>query len=188
MSPSKAMSLTSFPPGAHVFHYNLRAVVTVHLAAPVEFAVAAAHYLRAPLLHPQAAFMTQPAAAPPLPLGQTLSMLHTLPALGAVQPRAGVPPAVVRRVLQVDELCLGDAAERVHDGTSVVRAVASPHTLFIDVQFLGLAVLGFQIVANFSEIGQLCPTGLDTAALRHAVTSADALHCCLHSLLETRGS
>lgn len=182
------MSITTFPPGAHVFDYNLRAVVTVHLAAPVEFAVAATHYLRAPLLHPQAAFMTQPAAAPPLPLGQTLSVLHTLPALGAVQPRAAVPPAVVWRVFQVDELRLGDTAERVHDGTSVVRTVASPHTPFVDVQFLGLAVLDFQIVANVSEIGQLCPTGLDAAALRHAMTSADALHCCLHSLLETRES
>lgn len=52
-----------------MFDYNLRAVVTVHLAAPVEFAVAAAHYLRAPLFHPQAAFVAQPAAASFLPLG-----------------------------------------------------------------------------------------------------------------------
>lgn len=135
-----------------MFDYNLGAVVAVHFAAPVELAVAAAHHLCAPLLHPQAAFMTQPAAAPPLPLGQTLSVLHTLPALGAVQPQARVLPAVVRRVLQVDELRFGDAAERVHDGTSVVRAVASPHALFVGVQLLGLAVLDLQVAANFSEI------------------------------------
>lgn len=168
--------------------YNLRAVFAVHLAAPVEFAVAAAHHLRAPLLHPQAAFVAQPAAAPLLPLGQTLSVLHALAPLGAVQPQAAVRPAVVRRVLHVDELCRGDAAESVRDGAAVVRAVASSHALFVDVQLLGLAVLDLQVVANFSEIRQLRPAGLDTAALGHAVASADALHCCLHSLLETRES
>lgn len=86
VSPSKAMSFTPFPSGADMFEYNLGAVLAVHLAAPVEFTVAAAHDLRAHLLHPQAAFMTQPAAAPPLPLGQTFSVLHTLAALCAVQP------------------------------------------------------------------------------------------------------
>lgn len=68
VSPSKAVSVSAVPPGAHMFDYNLRAVIAVHSAAPVEFAVAAAHYLRAPLFHPQAAFMAQPAAAAPLPL------------------------------------------------------------------------------------------------------------------------
>ena len=144
--------ITALPPGAHMLHYNLRAVLAVHRAAPVEFAVAAAHHLRAPLLHPQAAFMTQPAAASPLPLRQTVPVLHALAALGAVQPQAGVPPAVVRGVLQVDELRRGDAAERVHDGSSVVRAVPRPHALLVDVQFLGLAVLDLQVVADLSEI------------------------------------
>lgn len=152
MSPSVAVCLSSLPPGAHVLHYDLGAVVTVDLAAPVEFAVAAAHHLRAPLLNFQAAVMTQPAAAPSLPLGQTLSVLQALPALGAVQTQADVPLAVVRRVLQVDQLCLGDAAERVHYGTSVVRAVGSSQPLFVDVEFLSLAVLDLQVVANFSEV------------------------------------
>lgn len=79
-------------------------------------------------------------------------MLHTLPALGAVKPQADVLLTVVRGVLQVDELCLGDAAQRVHDGTLVVRAVASPHALFVDVQLLGLTVLDLQVVSDFSEI------------------------------------
>lgn len=187
VSPSVAVSVSALPPGAHVFHYDLRAVVTVHLAAPVEFAVAAALYFRVPLFHPQAAFVTQPAAAPFLPLGQTLPVLHALPALGALQPQAAVRPAVIRGILQVDELCRGDAAERVRGGSSVVRAVASPHALFVDVQFLGLMMLELQVVADFSEIRQLRPAGLDAAALRHAVASADALHCCLHCLLETKG-
>lgn len=184
MSPSKAEPIGAFPPGAHVFDYNLGAVVTVHRAAPVEFAVAAAHHLRAPLLHPQAALMTQPAAAAPLPLAQTLLVLHALPALGAVQSQADVSPTIVRRVIQVDELRLRDAAQRVHDGTLVVRAVASPHALFVDVELLGLTVLDLQVVSNLSEVWQLRPAGFDAAALRHAVTSAHALHRCLHSLLE----
>lgn len=115
-------------------------------------------------------------------------MLQTLTALGAVQPQAGVRPAVVWGILQVDELCLSDAAERVRDGSAVVRAVASSHAFFVDVQFLGLAVFDLQVVTDFSEIRQLRPAGLDAAALRHAVTSADALHRCLHGLLENRES
>lgn len=183
VSPSEAVSVGAFPPGAHVFDYHLGAVVAVHLAAPVEFAVAAAHRLRAPLLHPQAALVAQPAAAPPLPLGQAVSVLHALAALGAVQAQAHVPPAVVRRVLQVDQLRLVDAAERVHDGTAAVRAVAGAHAPLFDVQLLGSIVLDLQVVANFSEVRQLRPARLHAAALRHTVASADALHCCLHSLL-----
>lgn len=129
MSSSEAVPVGSVPPGAHMLDYNLSAVVAVHPAAPVELAVAAAHDFRAPLLHPQAAFVTQPAAAAPLPLARPVPVLHTLTALGAVQSQADVPLAVVRGVLQVDELRLGDAAQRVHVGALVVRAVASSHAL-----------------------------------------------------------
>lgn len=133
MSSSEAVPVGSVPPGAHMLDYNLRAVVAVHPAAPVELAVAAAHDLRAPLHHPQAAFVTQPAAAALLPLARPVLLLHTLTALGAVQPQAGVPLAVVWRVLQVDELRLGDAAQRLQDGALVVRAVASSHALVVQV-------------------------------------------------------
>lgn len=100
VSPSECVP--GFPPGAHVFTENLRAVLTVHLAAPVELAVAAARHLRAPLLHPEAAVVAQPAAAAPLRRGGARAVLRALPALGAGEPQTGVPPAVVRRVLQVD--------------------------------------------------------------------------------------
>ncbi|TNN29636.1 hypothetical protein EYF80_060218 [Liparis tanakae] len=153
--------------------------------APVELAVAAAHRVRAPLVHAQAAFVAQPAAAAPLPRGEPVRVLHALPALGAVQAQAGVPPAVVRGVLQVEELRLRDAAERVHHGAPVVRAVAGAHALSVHVQLLRLVVLAPQVVADLPEVGQLRPAGLDAAALRHAVTSADALHRRLHCLLET---
>lgn len=152
-SPSEAVSIGSFSPRAHVFDYNVGAVFTVHLAAPVELAVAAAHHLRAPFFHPQAAFVAQPAAAPFLPVRQPVSVLHALPALGTEQPQAGVPPAVVRGVLQVDELRLSDAAEGVRDDAALVRAVAGSYALFVHVHFLGLAVLYLQVVADVSEVG-----------------------------------
>lgn len=179
VSPSEDVSLGGVPPGAHVFDHHLRAALAVHRAAPVELAVATAHDLRAPLLHPQAAVVTQPPAAAPLPLAQAVLVLHALPALGAVQAQAGVRPAVVRRLLQVDELRLGDASQRVHDGALVVRAVE----LFVQVQLLGFVVLGFQVVSDLSEIGQLRPAGSNAAALRHAVAPAHALHGRFHSLL-----
>lgn len=180
------MSISAFPFGTHMFHQNLGAVLTVHLAAPVELAVATAHDLRSPLFHPQPALMAQPAAAPLLPLGQSLSVLHTLPALGAVKAQRGVPPAVVRGILLVDELRLRDAAQGVRDGAPVVRAVPRSPVLLVYVKFLSLAVLHLQVVAYVSKIGQLSPAGLDAAALRHTVTSADALHGCLHGLWENR--
>lgn len=96
VSPSVAVRIRAVPPHARVFDHHPLAVVAVHRAAPVEFAVATARDLRAPLLHPQAAVMAQPAAAAPLPLRQTLFVLHALPALCAVQAHADVPPAVVR--------------------------------------------------------------------------------------------
>lgn len=147
-----AVRIGAVPPHARVFDHDPRAVVAVHRAAPLEFTVAAAHHLRAPLLHPQAAVMTQPAAAAPLPLSRTVFVLHALPALGAIQAQADVPLAVVRRFLQVDELRPGHAAQRVHDGALADSAVAGSHLLFVDVQLLRLAVLDLQVVSDFSEV------------------------------------
>lgn len=167
-----------------MLHHLLGAVVAVHRAAPVEFAVAAAHHLCAPLLHLQAALVAQPATAAPLARGQCLSVLHALPALGAMQPQAAVPAAVVRGVLQVDQLRLLDPAQRVHDGPAAVRAVARAYALLVDVQLLRLAVFELQVVANFSEVRQLGPAGLHAATLGHAVAPADALHGRSHGLWE----
>ena len=170
MSPSKAVSIPTFPPGAHVFDYNLGAVVTVHLAAPVEFAVAAADDLNALLHHSEAAFIAQPAAALSLPLGHVLVTLHALPALGALESHALVLHAVVRRVFQVDELRPSDAAKSMRDGSSVVRTVTSPRRLLVHFQFLCVFVLHLQVVTHLSEVGQLHPAGLDAAAPGHSVT------------------
>lgn len=79
-------------------------------------------------------------------------MLHAFPSLGAVQAHADVPLAVVRRFLQVDELCPGDAAQRVHDGALADGAITGPHVLFVDVQLLRLTVFDLQIVSDFSEV------------------------------------
>lgn len=150
--PLVAVRVRALPPHARVFDHDPRAVVAVHRAAPVEFAVAAAHHLRAPLLHPQAAVLTQPAAAAPLPLRRSLFVLHALPSLGAVQTQADVPLAVVRRFLQVDELCPGDAAQRVHESALADGAITGPHMLFVNVQLLCLAMLDLQVVSDFSEV------------------------------------
>lgn len=147
-----AERVRAVPPHARVFDYNPRTVFAVDRAAPVEFAVAAAHHLRAPLLHPQAAVLTQPAAAAPLPLSRALFVLHAFPSLGAVQAQADVPLAVVRGFLQVDELCPGHAAQRVHDGALADGAVPGPHVLFVDVQLLRLTMLDLQVVSDFSEV------------------------------------
>lgn len=188
VSPLVAVRVRALSPHARVFDYNPRAVVAVHRAAPVEFAVAAAHHLSAPLLHPQAAVLTQPAAAAPLPLSRTLFVLYALAALGAVQAQADVPLAVVRRFLQVDELCPGDAAQRVYDGALADGAVTGSHVLFVNVQLLRPAMLGLQVVSDFPEVRQLRPAGFHAAALRHAVASADAPHRCFHGLLEIKAS
>lgn len=144
LSPSGSRSVPTLPPGTCVFDSDLWAVLTVHLTAPVELAVAAAHHLHAFLLHSQTAVVAQPAAAPSFPLAQAICVwLQTLPALGAVEPEADVPFAVVGRVLQVDELGLGDAVECVRDGSPAICAVSSPLALSVDVQFSGVVVFDF---------------------------------------------
>lgn len=164
-SSSEAVSVSGVPPGAHMFDYHLGAVFTVDSAAPVELAVAAADHLGASFLHSQAAFVAQSAAAPLLPLAQTLPVLQALPALGAVEAHADVPPTVVRRVLQVDQLGVRDAAERLREGSPTVGAVSRSHAPFVDVQLQGLLVFDLQIVPDLPEVCQLCPAGLDAAAL-----------------------
>lgn len=159
-----------------IFGYSLRASVAPHRAAPVELAVAAADDLDALLHHPEAAFVAQPAAALPLPLRHVLVALQTLPPLGALESRALVPHAIVRRILQVNELRPGNAAKSVRDGSSSVRAVPGPRRLLVHLQFLCLLVLRLQIVPNLPEVGQLHPAGLDAAAPGHPVTLAGSPH------------
>lgn len=92
-----------------IFSNNLRAFVTLDGTAPVKFAVAAADNLYALLHHSEAAFIAQPAAALFLPLGHVLVTLQTLPPLCALKSQAVVLDAVIRGILQVNQLCRGDA-------------------------------------------------------------------------------
>lgn len=161
---------------------NLRAFVAFDRAAPVELAVTAADHLNTLLHHSMTAFIAQPAAALPLPLRQVLAALQTLPPLRAVKFQALVLDAVIRGILQVNELCLGDAPERVRKGSSVVGTVASPRRLLVHLQLLCVFVLNFQVVAHLSEVGQLHPAGLDAAAAGNPVTLTGSPHCSFDCL------
>lgn len=94
---------------AVIFRNNLPTFVTLDRAAPVEFAVAAADDLNALLHHFEAAFVAQPAAALSLPQGHVLVSLQTFPPLEALESQAPVLDAVIRGILQVDELSASDA-------------------------------------------------------------------------------
>lgn len=172
----------SFSASTIILGNDLRAFVAFHCAAPVELAVAAADDLNALLHHSEAAFIAQPAAALSLPQRHVLASLQTLAPLGALESHALVLDAVVRGVLQVNQLCPGDAAKSLRYGTSVVRAVSSPRRLLVHLQFLGVFVLHLQVVAYLSEVGQLHPAGLDAAAPGHPVTLTGSPHGRFNSL------
>lgn len=180
--PRTVRPIAPVPLCAKVFSHDLRAFLTLDGAAPVELAVTAADSLDLLLLHFEATFMTEPPAASLLPLRQVPSALQTFPALGTVQAQAEVLHAVVRRVLQVDELLACDGAEGVRDGAAVLRTVASSHTSLVHLQLLRLVVFYLQIVAHVPEVRQLHPAGLNVAAPGHTVALAGPLHRGLDSL------
>lgn len=93
------VTVASVSPGANVFYCDLRAVLALYCAAPVELAVAATHYLRALLLNPQSALVAQSAAASLFPLSEAVSVLQALPTLCARKPEAQVLGAIIRRIL-----------------------------------------------------------------------------------------
>lgn len=157
---------------AVIFRNHMRAFVALHRAAPVKFAVAAADNLDAFLHHSEAAFITQPAATLPLPIGHVLVTLQTLPPLCALIFQALVFHAVIRGILQVNELRPRDAPKCVCNGSSVVCAVPSSCGLLVHLQFLRMFVLHLQVVAYLSEVSQLHPASLDAATPRHSVTLA----------------
>lgn len=175
---------SSFLTRAVIFSYDLSAFVTLHRAAPLKFAVAAAHNLDALLHHPEAAVVAQPAAALPLPVRRVLVSLQTLPAFCALYSQAVVLEAVIRRILQINELRRRDALKGLDNGSSVVRAVSGPHGLLVHLQLLCLLVLHLKVVAHFSEVGQLHPACLDVAAARHPVTLACLPHGGFDRLVE----
>lgn len=164
---------------AEVLGDCLSALLAPHRAAPVEFAVAAGHRLGPALLHGQAALAAQPLAAPLLPLAQALALLQALATFRAGQAQGAVLQAVVRRVLQVDQLLARDGPEGLGDGPPAGGAVPGPSQ---EVHLQGSVVLLFQIVAHLPELGQLQPAGLGGAASGHAVTLARPLHGPLHGL------
>lgn len=154
----------------------MRASVTFHRAAPVKFAVAATDDFDALLHHSEAAFIAQPAAALPLPLGHTLVALQALPPFRAMKLQALVFHAVIRRILQINELRPRDATEGLRDGSSAVCAVPIPNGPLVHLQLLCMVIFHFQIVADLSEISKLHPAGLDAAAARYSVTLTRSSH------------
>lgn len=159
-----------------IFRNNLLAFVTLNCAAPVKFAVAAADDLDALLHHSEAAFIAQPAAALSLQLGHVLVALQTLPPLCALEFQALVFDAVIRGILQVNELRPRDAPKSVRNGSPVVCTVSCSCGFLVHLQFLCMLVLHLQVVAYFSEVGQLHPAGLDAAAPGHSVTLTGSPH------------
>ncbi len=176
------VSVDSVSASTNVFDSDLRAVLALYCAAPVELAIAATHYLCAPLFHPQTALMAQPAAASPFPLSETFPMLHALPTLCARKPEAQVLGTIIRRLLQIYELRPGDGAERVCNGHPIVCAVARAHSSLVHFEFLGLVVLYFKVISNLTEIRKLHPARLHCATFWHAMAPTDPLHGCLYSL------
>lgn len=164
----------------------MRAFIAFHRAAPVKFAVAATDDFDALLHHSEAAFIAQPAAALPLPLGHALVALQALPPLRAMKFQALVFHAVIRRILQVNELRPRDAPESVRDGSSVVCAVAIPHGPLVHLQLLGVRIFDFQIVTDLSEVSKLHPARLDAAAARHSVTLTHSPHGAFDCLSKQR--
>lgn len=162
----------------------MRAFVTSHRAAPVKFAVAATDDFDALLHHSEAAFIAQPAAALPLPLGHTLVALQALPPLRAMKFQALVFNAVIRGILQVNELRPRDAPESVRNGSSVICAVPIPHGPLVHLQLPRMVIFHFQIVADLSEVSKLHPAGLDAAAAGHSVTLTCSSHGGFDCLLE----
>lgn len=151
---ASVVSLDTLSPCTNVLNYNLCTVLALHRATPVKLAVAAAHYLGADLLDAQAALMAQPSAAVLFPLRQILSTLQTLPAFRSVESKAQVFRAVIRGILQIDKLGARDTTERVSDSAAaVVGAISRAHAPFVQLKFVRLVVLYFQIIAHLTEVG-----------------------------------
>lgn len=180
--PLDVVGGSSIAAGTVVLGHQLPALLTAHRAAPVELAVAAGDHLRPPLLHFEATLGAEPPAAPLLPLREVLAGLQALAALSAVVAQAGVPRAVVRGVLQEDELCGVDVVEGLCRGPAAVGAVAGSHPPLVHLQLVGLVVFHLEVVPNLSELSELEPARLDAAAARHPVAFAGSLHRSFHSL------
>lgn len=169
-------------PGAVVLGDRLLAVQAVHHAAPSKLAVTVGDHLDLPLLYPEATLGAEPSAAPPLPLRQVLAALQAFPPLRAMQAQAGIAHAVVGRIFQEDQLCGQHVAEGLHCGPAAVSTVPGSHPPLVHLQLLGLVIFDFQIIPDFSKLGELEPTGLDAAAARYPMALASPLHHFFHGL------
>lgn len=78
--------------------------------------------------------------------------------------QAGVPCAVVRGVLQEDELRGMDVVESLGCGPAAVGAIAGSHPPLVHLQLVGLVIFYLQVVSDLTELGELEPAGLDAAA------------------------
>lgn len=165
-----------------IFRNNLSTLFTLDCAAPVEFTVTATDHFDALLHHSQSTLIAQSAAAFSLPWGHPPAALQTLPALCALVSQGLVLDAVIWGILQVNELRLGNASKSLCQSTSVVCAVSNSRRLLVHLQLLGLLMLHFHVVTNFSEVSQLHPAGLDAAASRNAMAFTSLPHGGLNCL------
>lgn len=182
VAPSGAIGKSIISFGTIILGDHLSALLAFDCATPVEFAVAASDHLCPLLLYLQATVHTEPLTTPLLPLGCILAALQALPPLHAMETQAGVFDAVVRRVLQEDQIRGSNSTKGLVDGSPALCAVSCSHSLLVCLQLLRFIILGFQVVSNFSEICQLEPAGLDVAAPRYPMTLAGPLHGAFYSL------
>lgn len=77
--------------------------------------------------------------------------------------QAGVLCAVIRGVLQENELRGVDVVEGLGSGPAAVSAVAGSHPPLVHLQLMGLVVFHLQVVADLPKVGELEPACLDAA-------------------------
>lgn len=82
-----------------VLVHHMPTLVTLHCAAPLEFAVTAADSFSLPLFHLQATFGAQAPTAVLLPPGCVVAILQTLPTLCAIDAQARIVGTVIWRFL-----------------------------------------------------------------------------------------
>lgn len=147
--------------------YQRRAALAFHVAAPVEFAMAALVLVGLELV-------VAAAAAHELAAVHPLRGLVAEAALRAQGAGGLVAQAVVWARVHVDQVIARRGVESVVDQLQLASSV--------DTHGGGAVVLLLQELADAPEVGQLEPTGLEAARSRHSVTFARDVGQIVHRL------
>lgn len=159
------MRAAGHPLFAHELVHNLRALLALDVAAPVELAVAA---LRLHSLE----LVIAAATAHELTAIHALGCLVAKAALCAQRARALVAHAVVRTGVDVDQVLRGGRVEAAIDLYQLAAAV-EPHGC-------RTVILLFQGVAHLAEVSQLQPARLEATGARHPVALAGHISQVVH--------